>query len=233
MTIPGNIALFEGIDASDILSLLSCLKVTPRRFPRGTTLFREGDPVDSIGVVLAGSIQVYKTAFDGDRHIIAAFGVGEMFAESFVCARVPASPVGVTALEDATVLYLPFVKLTTLCDKACGFHKRLNVNLLTMLARKNLMLNVKIDLLTKRTIRERLLAFLDAERLRQKSDSFRIPYNRHDLAAYLCVDRAALSRELGKLRNEGVLDFCNAEFTFLKSNSLPVASKKGCKKPEN
>ena len=98
------------------------------------------------------------------------------------------------------------------CNKACQFHQRLISNLLKIIATKNMILTRKMSYITHKTIRGRLLAFLEDQAERAKSNIFEIPFNRNELADYLCVDRSAMSRELGRMKKEGLLDFDRKTF---------------------
>ena len=91
------------------------------------------------------------------------------------------------------------------CKNACVFHHKLTENMLKILAQKNLMLNQKIEVLSKRTTREKLLCFFDLQRGGCKQ--FTLPFNREQLAKYLCVDRSAMSNELCKMRDDGLIRF--------------------------
>lgn len=215
MVLPGNIPLFEGIEPDEVSKLLSCLGSRVKSFKKGSTVIAQGAPVDSLGVVVSGHVQVSRNDYDGNRIIMADFGPSQVFAESFVCAGVNRSPVIVQASEDATVLFLPFRHLVTSCETACSFHNRLIMNLVGLLARKNLFLNAKLDIASRRTIREKVLAYLDVESRGVRSREFEIPFSRSELADYLSVDRSALSRELGAMRDEGLISFVKSRFRVI------------------
>lgn len=207
MFIPGNVSLFEGIPAAELESILGCLGVRDRRYRRGDAILREGDPVEMVAVVLAGSVQIERTDTAGNRMILASFGSGEVFAESIVCAGLERSPVSVFAVEDSSVLFIPFRRLIRPCGKTCAGHYRLVENMLKLLAGKNLVLSGKIEISGKRSIREKVLAYLSMERKKAGTSEFLIPFNRNELADFLCTDRSALSRELSRMRGEGLIGY--------------------------
>ena len=216
MFIPGNVSLFEGINSTDITRLLSCLGIRERFFSKGETIIHEGDKIECIGVILSGFIQIVRNDADGNRMIQAAFGIGSIFAESFVCAGIESSPVTVIAAEDSDVLFIPFKKMIHSCQASCSFHHVLIENMMKLIARKNLLLGAKIDIAGKRTIRAKVMAFLEQEKRKTRSSSFTIPYSRNELADFLCVDRSALSRELGKMKSEGLLSYNRNSFELFK-----------------
>lgn len=222
MHIPGNIGLFRGIPEAELVGILSCFGVRDRAFKARQVILREGDPMESVGIVLWGEVQVSRTldadlpeagrTEAGERVILANFGQGEVFAESLACAETRKSPVTVTATRDSAVLFLPFNKLVHSCARTCSGHSRLIANMLALLAEKNLALGDKIEILAKRSIRSKVMAYLSRECRLARSRSFSIPFSRNALADYLCVDRSALSRELGKMRDEGILGFEDKRF---------------------
>lgn len=213
MLIPGNAVLFDGIKPEEVLRLLSCFGTKSRRFRKGETVIAAGSSVDSIGLVLSGSIQVIRNDYEGAKVILASFTTGSVFAESFVCAGVAQSPVTVISMEESEILFLPFRKMIASCESACTFHQQLIANMMKLIARRNMLLNEKLEICAKRTIREKVLAYLEQETLKSKSRIVVIPFNRSELADYLCVDRSALSRELGQMQSEGLIEYERNRFT--------------------
>ena len=109
-------------------------------------------------------------------------------------------------------------KILTVCPSACAFHNRLIRNLLTLVSRKNFQLNRKLEHMSKRTTREKLLSYLSMESKKANASTFTIPFNRQQLADYLSVDRSAMSNELCKLRDAGILEFNKNTFTIFEKN---------------
>lgn len=215
MTIPGNVRLFENITPQDIEKLLSCLSIRRRSFSRGETVLREGDPISEIGLVLFGRVQIFRNEYDGSRSIVSTFGTGAIFAETFVCAGETVCPVTVTASEDSAILFIPYEKMLRSCGNACGFHTQLIENMIRLLAEKNLHLNTKILIASKRTIRDRVVQYLYTLSRETGNTEVIIPFSRNDLADYLYVDRSALSRELGKMQSDGLIRIDGRSFQIL------------------
>lgn len=212
--------LFAGMTETEISSILVCLSASERNFKKGEYVFREGEILSSLGLVLNGSVHILKDDFWGVRTIIGEASGGELFGEAYACTFREPLEVDVTAVEDCTILFLDVARILTVCGTVCEFHTRMIRNLLSVLAQKNLMLTRKIDHMAKRTTREKLLSYLSAESKKAEGLVFEIPFNRQQLADYLCVDRSAMSGELGKLRDEGLIDFEKSKFRFLKANQL-------------
>ena len=206
--------LFRGIEAEELSALLGCLGGRPRRMKKGDTVLAAGEPATHLGIVLAGRVQVSRLKADGQRIVMGEIRPGQLFAESFACARAEALPVTATAGADGAVLLLDSGRLSAPCSAVCAFYVRRIAHLLSVLAHKNLALAGKVEVLSGRTIRERLLAYLEDLCLKTGKSTVTVPFDRQALADYLCVDRSALSRTIGQLREEGILETDRAKFTL-------------------
>jgi len=208
--------LFSGIGEDDIPAMLSCLGAGVREYKEGAVILGEGDPAGEIGVVLSGAVCVARTDLFGNRSVISKIGPLQMFGEALACSGADVMPVDVTAAEDTRLLFIDAGRITRTCGSACEFHSRMIANLLRVVALKNLAMNRKLEITSKRSTREKLLAYLAAEAKRCGSDSFTIPFDRQELADYLEVDRSGLSSEIGKLRREGVIECRRSDFRLLR-----------------
>lgn len=206
--------LFAGIDAAYLDSMLHCLSARCEKYPKGDFLYHQGDAIDSLGIVLSGSIDIMKEDFWGNSNLIARAGVGNIFGEAYALRTDSPIEVSILAKQPSEVMFLNVSKMMTLCGNACTFHNRLTRNLLSVLAEKTFQLSRKLEHITQRTTREKLLSYLTAEAAHTGSNSFDIPFNRQQLADYLSVDRSAMSSELGNLRDEGLITFQKNHFTL-------------------
>jgi len=207
--------LFRGINADDLTSMLDCLGVVVRNFSRRETILAEGEPARHIGIVLSGSAQIVQVDYFGNRSIIGGVGPGELFGESFACAEVEVLPVDVVASESAQIMLIDCRRVIRTCSNGCGFHQQLIYNLMKVAAMKNLAFQQKIQITSKRTTREKLMAYLLLQAKRNNSRKFCIPYDRQELADYLAVDRSGLSAEIGKLCREGIIKSNRSHFELL------------------
>ncbi len=198
--------LFAGISATELAALLECLAAREVAVEKNQTIFWEGDPAQDMGIVLEGAVQVVRDDYYGNRTIVAQVEPGGLFAEAFACAGTPFFPVSVVASAAGAVMLLDCQRIMTVCGSSCVFHGRLVKNLLAIVANKTLQLNQKLELLSRRSIRERLMSYLLSCAKKADSSEFTIPYDRQQLANYLCVERSALSAEIGRLQREGVLE---------------------------
>ena len=213
LTILTECALFHGLREAQIREMLPCLSARQSRFRRGQFLLRAGDRVAFAGILLSGEAEVLQEDFWGNRNLLAAVGPGDLFAEAFACAHA-VSPVSVLCKTDGSVLYLNVRAVFSPCEKACAQHKALSQNLIRVLAEKNMQLNEKAGFLSQRTTREKLLAYLSAQARRAGSASFRIPFDRQQLADCLSVNRSAMSAELSRMQREGLLCADRSSFTL-------------------
>lgn len=207
--------LFAQIADEDLLSMLSCLGAQAKRYRKKETILAEGEPARYIGIVLSGTAQILRVDYFGNRSIMAEVGPGELFGESFACAGVPSMPVDVVANEAVEVLFIDCLRVIQSCSSACKFHRQMIYNLMRVMAKKNLIFHQKIEITSKRTTREKLMAYLLLQAKQQGSRRFEIPYDRQELADYLEVERSGLSAEISKLRNEGVLNSQRSWFELL------------------
>ena len=197
--------LFRGVPAEELPALLARASARTYAFQKGELLLRRGDVTRRLGLVLEGSVHIIREDFWGNRSIVGLAGPGEVFAESYALAGEPLE-VSVLAAAPGAALFLEADGLTD---------ARLTANLLHLLARKNLMLTRKMRHMARRTTRDKLLSYLSAQALAAGSSEFDIPMDRQQLADYLAVDRSAMSAVLGKLRDEGVLEFRKNHFRLL------------------
>lgn len=207
--------LFSGIAFKDLATLLACVNAYVVSLDKGKTLFLAGEKADKFGVLLSGSLSVAVYDRDGRRSIIKHVAPTEIVAAAQSISR-HSFAVSVEAESPSKILVMKSAKILSPCDKACAFHLRLMRNLTVILACKTLDLNDKIGILSRRTISGRLLAYLECMADECESNEFDIPFNRQALADYLCVDRCALSSEIGKLVKNGTIAADKTRFTLLK-----------------
>ena len=207
--------LFKNFNLTDLERVLSCLSAKVSYYKKKDTIIQQGAHVHYVGIVLSGGIQIIKEDIEGNINILSHLGRNDIFAEAFAYADVFECPITVQATENCEIMFIDCKRIIKTCSNACTFHWNLIENMLSLIARKNVMLNQKMEILSKRTIREKLLAFFNTQIQINHSKKFSIPYNREGLAFYLCIDRSALSRELSNMREEGLIKFNKNEFEML------------------
>ncbi|MGN0700487.1 MAG: Crp/Fnr family transcriptional regulator [Oscillospiraceae bacterium] len=207
--------LFSGLSYEETEKMLRCLNAKQRAFKKGELVLRQGESVKSIMVLAEGKLHIQRDDHWGNRSIISIIGVSEMFGEAYAAPDSGAMLNDVLAVEDSVVLCFDMERLISVCPEACSFHSAVVRNLLFAISEKNRKLVQKLGYMSERTTREKLSAYLSDEAKRNNSSSFSIPFNRQQLADYLSVDRSALSNELSKMRNDGLLKFCKNRFELL------------------
>lgn len=207
--------LFSGVDNDKISAMLNCLQAETVDYKNGDYVFREGDFINQITVLVKGKLLVQRDDFWGNRSIVNVINSGEMFGEAYVAPGSGAMLNDVIAIEDSTIIAFNINRILTVCPSACKFHTDIIKNLLFTIAEKNRKLVQKIGHMSKRSTRAKLLSYLSDEAKKQNCSHFYIPFNRQQLADFLCVDRSAMSNELCKMRDEGLIKFNRNEFTLL------------------
>lgn len=210
------IPLFSNIAQEDMEPMLGCLGIWVRAYKKGACLIMDGDVLRSIGVVLSGTVHILKEDIWGGQSLYAVVQQKGVFGETIVCGSLDSSTVSFYAAADCEILFLPFDRVLHTCSKACAFHYQLIENMVFLLASKNAMLMEKLEITSKKNLRERILAYLSQQA--EKSGSMYIvsPMGRMALADYLCADRSALTRELARMKAEGILDYDKNTFRLIK-----------------
>ncbi len=209
-----NNRLFDGISETELEKMLCCLESFEKTYCKNETILNEGESIHYVGIVLDGAVKIGKTDYNGNETSMAKVPQGEVFAEVFACAKISHSPVSITALTRSSILFFDYNKIISTCSSSCLFHRQLISNMLTIVAHKTLYLNRRVDVISKRTLRNKILAYFHYES--DGLSTFRIPMNREELANFLCADRSALSNELSKMQKEGLIKYHKNEFEILK-----------------
>lgn len=206
--------LFDGLGIDEVKNVLSKVNALVKSFRKSDYIYLAGDCVENLCVVINGTVQMIKEDIWGDKSIIANLGVGSVFAENFLGNRGERSIVSYFAASDSEILMLPFGKMMHGTGDS-AVQSRLVFNIVSILADNNTKLIEKTEILCKKTLRGKILAYLEQEAANQKSRKIVIPFNRTDMANYLDADRSALTRELAKMREEGLISFEKNVFELL------------------
>ena len=209
--------LFEHIHADDFQPLFHCLQARVRSAGKDELLFSAGERPEYIGVVLSGSIYIIQEDYWGRRSILSAVEPGGIFGEAFACSKTDFLPVSVIVRSDCQILLISHERLLNPCASSCSFHIRLIQNLVKILAQKNIGLTQKIKHVSGKTTQEKIMSYLSSCAASAGNNMFEIPFNRQEMADYLSVERSALSSVLGKMREEGLIEFHKNKFRIRKS----------------
>lgn len=207
--------LFSGVGEEDISTMLSCLGARLIRYKKGEYVLRQGEHLSDILVLAQGSLYIQRDDYWGNRSILGHIGAGEIFGEAYAAPESGPLLNDVIAVEDSAVLFFDVKRVISTCPSACRFHTMVVQNLFYVISEKNRSLVRKLDHMSKRTTRGKLISYLSEESRKQNSESITIPFNRQQLADYLSVDRSAMSGELCRMRDEGLLEFEKNRFRLL------------------
>lgn len=205
-------SLFQGIDKEEISAMVKCLDVKFESYDKGHYIFHNGDKIEKIGLVIDGNVSIEQEDYWGNRHIMSYADEGDIFGEAYACSDSKICNVSVVAKKNSRIAFLDTYRVITVCSESCQFHNKLIRNLMYMLAGRCVSMNEKITHMSKRTTRDKLLSYFSVQAVKCGSNEFDIPFNRQQLADYLSVDRSAMSAELGRMRNEGLIKFNKNHF---------------------
>lgn len=207
--------LFYGVEYAEIEAMLSCLGARLSTYKKGEYVFCRGEHIGDICVLAEGSLYIQKDDYWGNRSILGRIEEGEMFGEAYVAPQSGTLLNDVVAEQDSAVIFFDVKRVITTCSSACRFHAMVVQNMFYAISEKNRKLVQKLVHMSKRTTREKLISYLSEEASRQSASSFIIPFNRQQLADFLSVDRSAMSNELCKMRDEGLIEFEKNRFKLL------------------
>lgn len=210
-----NNPLFSEIQECEFEQMLQCTSAYSREYKKNDVILLAGSPVEFMGCIISGSVKSISESAEGDIMIHSILSAPGLFMEDLACIKVKQSPFTFLAAEPSYILFFNYERITRSCEHACKFHTRLIRNMLYFIAKKNMLQTQKLLILSKHSLRERILLFLRFQRKENQASEFTIPYNRQELSEYLCVNRSALSNELCKMREEGILAFERNRFCIL------------------
>jgi len=214
--------LFEGIEQSDLQSILGCLEIKTVENEKNEYLKIAGDKLQQIGVVLSGVVALSKETSSGNRVIINLLEAGEIFGEMAAYSDQKSWPVTVSAHTDCTVMFFSTDKIVGCCGNVCYCHQKLILNMLKIVSNRALLLNKKVEYHSLKTLRCKIATYLLDEYAKGGKSTFQLTLNRNELAEFVNATRPSLSRELGKMRDEGLIDFFS---TAIKIKDLEALKK--------
>lgn len=204
--------MFAGVGEEEIVSMLSCLGAKLYTYKKGDYVLQQGEHLSNITVLAEGDLHIQRDDYWGNRSILGQIAVGEMFGEAYVAPGSGALLYDVVAVEDSAVIFFDVNRIITPCSSVCRFHAVVVQNMFFAICEKNRKLVQKIGHISQRSTREKLISYLSEQAKRHNRSQFTIPFNRQQLADFLSVDRSAMSNELCKMRDEGLLEFDKNQF---------------------
>lgn len=218
LSILKQMPLFESADDDAILRILNCLDGHQKTFEKNEIIYHYFDQINCAGIVLDGEIDAVILTACGKEYGVRRFTKGTLFGESYACVPSEQSAIQIVAKKKTSVLFLKFSNLFLPQSHCCPFAAQVTANLLRETAKNNIFQNNKLQLLTQKHIRDRLMIYLGS--INSSDRTIILPFNRQGLANYLGVERSALSRELCKMKAEGLIDFYKNKITILSESLL-------------
>ena len=210
-----KIMLFRGLTDSEIAEALQVLEAHEKRYEKGETLLTAGSVTERMGLVLEGSVAIESNDAWGNRTSISHVGCGQVFAETYALLENEPMLVDVTASENCRILFLRSGRIQSLQNSQNPWALKYITNLLTISMHKNLILSGRSFHTAPKSIRGRVMAYLNSVSLQKHSREFDIPFDRQQLADYLNLERSALSKELGKMKGDGLISCRKNHFVIL------------------
>lgn len=202
-----KVDLFKGIAGPDLRLMLDCLEPKLFEYKKNDYITIAGEKLESIGIILEGEAVVVKENAAGNRVVMALLKPGDIFGEVVVFTDDAIWPGSVIAQEMCKVIFIPRQKIIGQCHKLCHWHREIIRNMLKILSEKALLLNKKVEYLTIKSMRGKIAAFLLEQFRRTGKTTFVLPLNRNEMADFLNVSRPSMSREMRRMKEEGVIDF--------------------------
>lgn len=212
---PRQCALLKDIDETEYRDLCSCMNVRELHLENREMFISENTPCRWIGIVVEGAVRLSRRRIDGGRNVLETVPANDTFGATYVFRGQATMGLGMSAVGETCVLLFDTEHILTPCHNICRAHLQFLRNLLTIMSQKTFQLKQKLRILSQRTIRGRLMLYLNIMAKRWKSAEFDIPFDRQALADYLCVERSALSAEISKLREDGLLESVKNHFKLL------------------
>lgn len=212
--------LFEDMTGEQINSILTCLKPKINYYQKGEHVAIAGEYFEGIGVILKGEVMISKENAAGNRVILAKLQAEHLFGEMVAFSNMKVWPASVYVVEDSTIMFIEPGKIIRSCEQACISHTSLIMNMLKMISKRALILNRKVEYLAIKSMREKISTYLLEQYRRTGKTTFMIDLNRNELADFLNVSRPSMSREIAKMKDEGIIDYYKSSFKIINLDLL-------------
>ena len=215
--------LFKGFSKYDCKCIYSLMQPRCMNYIKNEVIIHEGNKVDCIGIIVRGRISCAKYDCEGKVNLMEIMECPMLLCTEIVLTSSRISPLTIISAEDSSVLFFPynrFMENDSISDK---YKIKMMNNIIHLLANDNIKKMYKIIVLSKKSLRERILMYLHLMETKRGESTFSIGMNREQFAQYLCVNRSALSNELSIMKKEGLISFDKNIFTV--HNNLNIVQK--------
>ncbi|SEH36694.1 cAMP-binding domain of CRP or a regulatory subunit of cAMP-dependent protein kinases [Ruminococcus flavefaciens] len=216
--LPENNILFKGIEREDCHRMIDCFNAEIKKFKPGGRIMDYSDNPDKLGIVLNGTAVMVRYDINGVRSIMESLEEQNIFGVYFTFTASQRSSIEIIAETECEVMFVRRSEITKRCENACQCHSRVVENLLELMSEKAISLNERIEVLSQRTIEDKLISCLSIiEEKTPKGKTPQIPFSTTALSDYLCVNRSALQREITRLKRTGVLTISKRKFKLIRN----------------
>lgn len=216
MSIPKS-ALFDGISETEYAAMLHCFETYEQSYFSGALIRTFDDRNRSVGILQSGRADILRLDADGGKTVLEQLEEGSIFGEMLAFSGAEQENICVVCTQSCQVLYIDYEHIIKRCPKACAHHSTLVQNMLMLLSQKALLLSQRVEILSCRSIREKLLHYFSLCAHQQGSASFRLPFSMSALADYICADRSAMTREMSRLKREQIISVDGRKITLLEA----------------
>ncbi len=199
--------LFKNMTSDEVKDLLSRMNMLTKHVQKNDYIYLAGDVIENLCLVAKGSVQIVREDAEGEKSIVGHIRAGETFGENHFAAANRQSVVSYFVTETADIVLLPFSRMTLSVLGDVKLYSKFFTNMVAIVAEQNRELLEKVDILGKKTLRGKIMAYLEQQSAEKKSVRFEVPFSRTDMANYLDADRSAMTRELARMKDEGLIDF--------------------------
>ena len=206
--------LFQGLEPDDILNICRFAAPAEKSYLKHQNIINQGDPVSKVGILKKGTAFSTKYHFNGDEQILRTYRQGEVFSLDAVSTTLSTSPVAIVSRSDSSVIFVPYKKIIESSEIERRVKDRILANSSELLGNELIRLMYKIDVLSKRTLQDRILTYMSLIKEKSDTDTFEIDMNQEQLAQYLCVNRSVLSKKLNEMREEGLIQYQGNRYTI-------------------
>lgn len=208
--------LFNGISSYDCSRMVECMNPYEKTFMPDEIINAYNTMNDIVGIVTSGSASIVRYDINGNKSILEHLAKNSIFGECLAFSNQTDDGTIVIADTECKVTFIKYKQITKRCKNACQCHTRLVENLFYMISLKTLKLSERVEILSHRTIRSKLICYFNINSAKSNGDAFEMPFNLSSLADYICVDRCAMMREIKKLKDDGIIEINKKNARLLK-----------------
>ena len=210
----GSLALFYDITDQEVEAMIQCFRMRRCRFHPGQIICTYGESAGEVGVLVSGEAELVRLDYAGNRTILERLETGGVFGESLAFTPTLGDCVEVVSAAGSEVLFMEYSHIMKRCENACAHHSKLVQNMFRLVTEQTRRLSQRVEVLSRRSIREKLQCWFQLRRLAAGADSFTLPFTLSALADYISADRSAMMRELKRMKEEGLVEMDGRRVTL-------------------